>query len=352
MAGPARRGGLNHAARQAVGAQALEEGHTMGIDMRIGRGALLLAALVLAPAIAQDKYPSKPITVVVPQAPGGANDAIARIWGQKFSESIGQAVVIENKAGAGGNIGTVAAAKAPKDGYTLLLTLSSAHVTNPYLYKNAGFDPVKDFEPIAPVATAGYLLVAAPDFPANNVKELIELAKKKPGDISYGSAGNGTLNHLLGEMLKKQAGIDIQHVPYKGAAAALNDVMGGRVPISFQSVPSAISQVKSGKLKVLGVANEKRIAALPDVPAISETLPGYGATPWYGLFAPVGTPKDIIVQVQQQTAKVLADKGVQEKLALQGAEPYNLSTADFTALVKDELPRWQKIVKESGATVD
>ena len=193
-------------------------------------------------ADAQDKYPGKQITVVVPQAPGGANDTIARIWAQKFSEAIKQPVIIDNRAGAGGNIGTVYAARAPKDGYTLLLTLSSAHVTNPFLYKNAGFDPIKDFDAIGPVATAGYILVAHPDFPANNVKELIELAKKKPGDISYASAGNGTLNHLLGEMLKKQAGIDIVHVPYKGAAASVNDVLGGRIPISFQSVPSAISQ--------------------------------------------------------------------------------------------------------------
>jgi len=313
-----------------------------------GLGALLLAG----PVIAQDKYPARAITVVVTQAPGGANDTIARIWGQKLSENIKQPVIIDNRAGAGGNIGTVYAAKAPKDGYTLLLTLSSAHVTNPFLYKNPGFDPIKDFEPIAPVATAGYLLVAGADFPANNVKELIELAKKKPGDISYGSAGNGTLNHLLGEMLKKQANIDITHVPYKGAAAAVNDVMGGRIPISFQSVPSAISHVKSGKLKVLAVANEKRIPSMPDVPTIGETVPGFGATPWYGLFAPAGTPKDIIVFMQRENEKVLADKGVQEKLAVQGTEPYNLTTEQFTAMVKAELPRWQKIVKESGATVD
>jgi len=305
-----------------------------------------------APAAAQDKYPSKPITIVVPQGPGGGNDTIARIWGQKLSEAIKQPVTIDNRAGAGGNIGEAYAAKAPKDGYTLLLTLSSAHVTNPFLYKNAGFDPVKDFEPIGTVATAGYVLVANPDFPANNVKELIEIARKKPGEISYGSAGNGTLNHLLGEMLKTQAQIDIVHVPYKTAAAAVNDVMGGRVPISFQSVPSAISQIKSGKLKVLGVANEKRIPSMPSVPAIGETLPGYGATPWYGLFAPAGTPKEIVAFVQRENAKVLVDKDLQEKLALQGAEPYTLDTEQFAALVKQELPRWQKIVKDSGATVD
>jgi len=315
--------------------------------------ALALGVLAAAaPAAAQDKYPSKAITIVVPQGPGGANDTIARIWGQKLSEAIKQPVIIDNRAGAGGNIGEAYAAKAPKDGYTLLLTLSSAHVTNPFLYKNPGFDPVKDFEPIGTVATAGYLLVANPDFPASNVKELIDLAKKKPGDIQYGSAGNGTLNHLLGEMLKTQAQIDIAHVPYKTAAAAVNDVMGGRVPISFQSVPSAISQVKSGKLKVLAVANEKRIPSMPNVPTIGETVPGYGATPWYGLFAPAGTPKEIVAIVQRENAKVLADKDLHDKLALQGVEPYTLNTEQFAALVKQELPRWQKIVKESGATVD
>ena len=315
--------------------------------------ALALGVLAAAaPAAAQDKYPSKAITIVVPQGPGGANDTIARIWGQKLSEAIKQPVIIDNRAGAGGNIGEAYAAKAPKDGYTLLLTLSSAHVTNPFLYKNAGFDPVKDFEPIGTVATAGYVLVANPDFPANNVKELIEIARKKPGEISYGSAGNGTLNHLLGEMLKTQAQIDIAHVPYKTAAAAVNDVMGGRVPISFQSVPSAISQVKSGKLKVLAVANEKRIPSMPNVPTIGETVPGYGATPWYGLFAPAGTPKEIVAIVQRENAKVLADKDLHDKLALQGVEPYTLNTEQFAALVKQELPRWQKIVKESGATVD
>ncbi len=303
-------------------------------------------------AAAQEKYPLKPVTVIVPQAPGGANDTVARILAAKLSENVGQQFIVDNRPGAGGNIGTAAAARARPDGYTLLLTVSSAHVINPFLYKNAGFDPVKDFEPVTAVATVAYILVVNPSFPAKSVKELIDLAKAKPGDLQYASAGNGTLNHLLGEMLKTMAGIDMVHIPYKGAAASVTDVVGGRVPISFQSAPSAMSFVKSGKLRVLGVANEKRVPTMPDVPAIGETLRGYGATPWYGVLAPAGTPKPVIAQLHAEIVKALDNKDLQEKMAAQGAEVSKSSPAQFAAMIKDELPRWSKIVKESGAQVD
>ena len=317
-------------------------------------GTLLLgSALLLAfGAVAQDKYPAKPVTLIVPQAPGGANDTVARILAQRLSENLGQQFIVDNRPGAGGNIGTAAAAKARPDGYTLLLTVNSAHVINPFLYKNAGFDPVKDFEPVTPVATVAYVLVANPSFPAKSVKELIELAKAKPGQLTYASAGNGTLNHLLGEMLKTTAGIELVHVPYKGAAASVTDVVGGRVPISFQSAPSAMSFIKSGKLRVLGVANEKRVPGMPDVPAISETLPGYGATPWYGVLAPAGTPKPIIARLNAEIGKALDNKDLQEKMAAQGAEVTKSTPEQFAAMIKEELPRWAKIVKESGAQVD
>jgi tripartite-type tricarboxylate transporter receptor subunit TctC len=314
--------------------------------------AVFAIAVAGATATAQDKYPARAVTLIVPQAPGGANDTIARIFAQRMSEDLGQPFVVENRPGAGGNVGTVAAAKAPRDGYTLLLTLSSAQVVNPYLYKNAGFDPVRDFEPITPVATAGYILVANPAFPAKTVKELIALAKANPGKFDYASAGNGTLNHLLGEMLKKMAGIDLMHVPYKGASASVSDVLGGRVPISFQSVPSAISLVQAGKLRVLGVANEKRVAVLPDVPAISETLPGFGATPWYGLFAPAGTPKEVVAQLHSASVRALAGADLRDKMAQQGAEPMSSTPGQFAAMIASELPRWERIVKDSGAQVD
>ena len=319
------------------------------------RTVLALSALALAtapPAQAQDAYPSRPVTVIVPQAPGGANDAIARIISQKLSELTGKQFVIENRAGAGGNIGTVAAAKAKPDGYTLMLTTNSVQVINPWLYKNTGFDPVKDFEPVATVATAGYVLVANPAFPANNVKELIALAKKSKPSLTIASAGNCTLNHLTGEMFQKAAGVEFVHVPYKGASAAATDVASGQVPLSVQSVPSALGFINGGRLKVLGAVNEKRVASMPNVPTIGETIPGFGSTPWYGVFAPAGTPKDIVAKLQATIQSALDNKGVQDKLLAQGCEIMKGTSAQFAALIRDDLPKWQKIVKESGATLD
>ncbi|HEU5296596.1 MAG TPA: tripartite tricarboxylate transporter substrate binding protein [Burkholderiaceae bacterium] len=313
---------------------------------------VLLVALAGASGFAQDKYPSKPVTIIVPQAPGGANDAIARIVAQKLTEQTGQQFIVDNRPGAGGNLGTAAAAKAKNDGYTLLLNLSSAHVINPALYKSTGFDPVKDFEPITLAATAGYVLVANNNFPPKNVTELIAAAKAQPGKITIASAGNGTLNHLIGEMLGKAAGIDMLHVPYKGASAAVTDLVGGQVQVSVQSLPSSISFIKSGKLKVLGVVNEKRVSALPDVPTIGETIKGFGSTPWYGLFAPAGTPKALIAQLQAEVAKAVDSADAKDKLATVGCEPAKSSPEQLAALVKDELPKWAKIVKDSGATVD
>lgn len=315
-------------------------------------GLISLITLTAGTAFAQDKYPSKTVTLVVPQAPGGANDAIARVVAQKLTEALGQQFIVDNKPGAGGNIGTAAVAKAKNDGYTLLLTANSAQVINPSLYKNTGFDPVKDFEPISPVATAGYVLVANNAFPPKNVAELIAAAKAAPGKYTIASAGNGTLNHLIGEMLGKTTGIELTHVPYKGASAAVTDLIGGQVQVSVQSLPSSLQFIKSGKLKVLGVVNEKRVAALPDTPTIGETIKGFGSTPWYGLFAPAGTPKAIVNQLQAAVAKALNAPDTKEKLAAVGCEPYYATPEQFAALIKDDLPKWARIVKDSGATVD
>ena len=303
-------------------------------------------------AHAQEKFPSRPVTLVVPQAAGGANDAIARVVAQKLSDQWGQSVVVENRPGAGGNVGTAYAAKAKNDGYTLLVNADSAQVINPFLYAKTGFDSVKDFEPVAPLAKAGYVLVAHPSLAANNVAELIALAKSKPGALSIASAGNGTLNHLIGEMLQKATDIQLQHIPYKGAAAAATDVVGGQVPLSVQSMPSSIAFIRSGKLKVLGVVNEKRLAALPDAPSIGETVAGFGATPWYGMFAPAGTPKNITLQIQNDIAKVLDSKDVQERLATLGCETFKGSGEQLAQIVKSDLVRWAKIVKDSGAKLD
>ena len=301
---------------------------------------------------AQDNFPSHPVTLIVPQVAGGATDAIARVLAQKLTEQTGQSFIVENRPGAGGNVGTVSAAKAKPDGYTLLTTADSVQVINPALYAKTGFDPVKDFEPVAPLAKAGYVLVANPTFAANTVAEFISLAKMQPGKYAIASAGNGTLNHLIGEMLQKAADIKLQHIPYKGAAAAATDVVSGQVPLSVQSMPSSIAFIKAGRLKVLGVVNEKRLPALPDAPTIGETLKGFGATPWYGLFAPAGTPKAVTLFLQNEVGKALDDPDVRAKLANLGCEPFKGSSELLAQIVKDDLTRWAKIVKESGATVD
>ena len=317
--------------------------------LALSAGAWLFAVALQASAQA---YPSKTVTIIVPQAAGGANDAVARIVAQKLSENLGQPFVVDNRAGAGGNIGTQLAARAPKDGYTLLLTVNSAHVINPWLYKSTGFDPIKDFEPVTPVAVVPYLLVAHPSFPARNVKELIDLAKSKPGAMQYASAGNGTLNHLLFEMLKTQAKIDLVHVPYKAAAASLNDVVGGQVPVSWQSMPSSIGMVKGGKVKVLAVASQKRVPSLPDVPTVAETIPGFGEEPWYAVFAPAGTPDAIVKKLYDEIVKALQSPDAKERLAAQGGEVFTLPPDKFGALIRQDLARWEKIVKDSGARVD
>ena len=314
--------------------------------------AALLCAAALTAAAQEARFPAKPITVVVPQAAGGANDAIARVIAHRLSEQLGQSVVVDNRPGAGGNVGTAYTAKTRPDGYTLLVTADSAQVINPWLYKSVGFDPVKDFEPVAPLATAGYVLVAHPSFPAKNVAELIAAAKAAPGKYAIASAGNGTLNHLIGEMLQKAAGIQLQHIPYKGSAAAATDVVGGQVPLSVQSLPSSIAFIKAGKLKVLGVVNEKRVAALPDAPTIGETIKGFGQTPWYGMFAPAGTPPAVVAQLQAEVAKALDHKDVIEKLAAVGCEPFNGTSAQLATLVRSDLVRWQRVVQDTGAKVD
>lgn len=319
---------------------------------------LVLSLPALLPAIwpasgrAQENWPTKPVTIIVPQAAGGANDTVARAFGQRLSSAIGQPVVIENRTGAGGNVGTVAAARAPKDGHTLMLTAQSAQTINPSLYKNPGFEPIKDFEPIMSVATAPYVLVANPNFPAKDLRELVAFAKARPGRVDYASAGNGTLNHLLGVMLNRRAGLHLVHIPYRGAAAAATDVVAGQVPITFGSFPGVMPFVKSGQLKVLGVATEKRTRLAPDLPTLNETVPGLQANSWYGLFAPAGTPKAVIDRIAAEGNKVMSDPALVDRLAGQGAEPAPSSPAELGRLLRDDLKLWAEIVKSSGATID
>ena len=322
------------------------------------RRALLAAApappLLPAP---QTPYPSRPITMIVPQAPGGTNDIVGRVVSQKLAEVLQGNVVVDNRPGAGGNIGTQLAAKAPKDGYTLLMTISSSQAINPALYKNPGFDPVKDFRPITLIGAVPNVLLVHPSFPAKNLNELIAMAKAKPNGYQYASAGNGTLNHLLGEMLNSMAGIQLQHVPYKGVAPAMNDVLGGQLPILFGSLPSSLSHIKAGKLRALAVSGATRSPVLPEVPTIGEAVRGYSGTLWIGLFAPAGVPADVAARLEDAMAKAMASKDLRDKLEQQGVEIAGTPTQPvgsepFGKLLQEDLVKWARIVKASGATVD
>jgi len=310
---------------------------------------LLLAGLSAAAAA---DYPSKPITVVVPQAAGGTNDIVGRLVAQKLGEVLPGNVVVENRPGAGGNIGTVAVARAPKDGHTLLMTISSAQAINPAVYKNPGFDPVKDFTPLALVGSVPNVLVVNPAFPAKTLADFLKLVKSEPGKYPYASAGNGTLNHLLGEMLNSMAGVKLQHIPYKGVAPAMTDVIGGQVPMAFASLPSVLQHLKAGRLIAIGVSSPARSPVLPDVPAIGEQVPGYSGTLWVGLFGVRGVSPEIEAKLQDAMMKVLAAPDTQQKLQAHGVELANATPAQFAAILQEDIVRWARIVKESGATID
>lgn len=313
--------------------------------------ALAVASVVsmAAPAAwAQDSWPTKPITFVVPQNPGGANDVIARAVAQSLENSLGQPVIVENRAGANGNVGTGQVARSAPDGYTFLVTAQSAHTINPALYSRTGFDPIKDFTPVMQLAVAPYLLVVNPQFPATTFDELVAYAKANPYKVEYASAGNGTLNHLLGEMLKKQKGVEMLHVPYKGAAAAATDVVAGQLPVTFGSFPGVMPFVSSGKLRVLGVASDKPTPLAPEIPVLKDLA----VTSWYGLFAPAGTSQPIIDKVYAEISRVLATPAMQERLKTLGAEPVQSNPQSFAASLPAELAHWKKVVDESGAKID
>ena len=312
--------------------------------------AVLSVALPFA-AVASD-YPARPVVMVVPQTVGGTNDIVARVVAARLGEALGGSVTVENRPGAGGNIGTAAVARAPKDGYTLLMTISSAQAINPALYRAPGFDPVKDFSPVALVGSVPNVLVVNPAFAARSLDELLRAVKAAPGRYQYASAGNGTLNHLLGEMLNANAGLDLQHVPYKGVAPAMNDVIGGQVPMAFASLPSVLGHLKSGRLLALGVSSPQRSPALPDVPAIGEKVPGYSGTLWVGLFVPRGVPAEIEARLSQAMVRTLASADTRASLLAQGVELSSATPAQFAAMLQDDIARWAAIVKASGARVD
>jgi tripartite-type tricarboxylate transporter receptor subunit TctC len=311
----------------------------------------LIAATTLwaGMALAQSgSYPNKPIKFIVPYPPGGGTDVIARIVQEPLSSNLGQQVIIENRGGAGGSIGSEAAARSPADGYTVLFTLSS-HTINPAIYPKLSFNTEKDFLPVVTIASLPQILVANPDFPAKNVKDVIDMAKARPGTIAYASVGNGSPGHLAGAMMAGAANVKMTHIPYRGGGPAVTDVMGGQVPLLWVSIPAAANFVKAGKLKALAVSTTKRSAVFPDVPTMIESgFKDFEVDSWYAMFVPANTPKAAVDRLNAAANKVLTTPEVKEKLLNQGAEAVGGSPEALGRVVKAELVKWDKVVKENG----
>ncbi|MCL4182693.1 MAG: tripartite tricarboxylate transporter substrate binding protein [Burkholderiaceae bacterium] len=317
----------------------------------IGRGLLAAALFAVAAFAHAQTFPNKTVRIVVPQTPGGASDTLARVVATKLGAHWNQPVVVENRAGAGGNIGMEVVAKSPADGYTLLMSYVGTHAINGALYSNLPFDPEKDFAAVATLATLPFVAVVNPNLPVKTMSELAELAKKQP--VSYGSAGNGSVNHLLGEMFNAAAGVKMLHIPYRGAAPAMTDLVGGQIQVVFTSMPSVAGFIRNGSLRAVAVTSAKRAVAFGDIPTIAESgYPGFDVNPWFGLFAPAGTPAAVIGKLNTDINEVLRAPDVIEKFTAAGAEPYLTTPAQFGAVLKDDIAKWSKVVRDSGAKVD
>jgi tripartite-type tricarboxylate transporter receptor subunit TctC len=313
--------------------------------------ALLLFGLVVTSGLAAD-YPTRPIRLIVPYPPGGTLDILARGIGPELTTQLGQPIVIENRPGAAGAIGTEAAAKASPDGYTLLIGGGSGSAVHALL-RNVPYDPVKAFTPIGTLATYPSVLIVNPGTPAKSVQELIALAKASPGKLSYGSPGTGNINNLVGELFKSLAGVDIVHVPYKGAALVITDVVAGHVPVGFVLLPGAMGQLRSGKLRALAVTTEERVSAVPDVPTMRQAgVRDLVLFDWSGLFAPVGTPKDVIARLSAEVRKVVLSPQMRQRSVEQGFEPKALSGEEMAALMKSDAEKWARIVKQTGTRLE
>ena len=311
----------------------------------------LLLALALAPALAQS-FPIRPVRIVVPQTPGGASDALARIVGQKLQERWAQPVVVDNRAGAGGNIGMDAVAKSPADGYTLLMSYVGSHAINSSIYKKLPFDPEADFTAVATLANVPFVAVVNPSVPVSSMKELAGYAASHP-ELAFGSAGNGSVNHLLGEMFNGAAQTKLRHIPYKGAAPALNDLIAGQIQLVFTSLPSVAGHIKAGTLRALAVTSARRSTAFRDIPTMAEAgFPALGINAWFAIFAPGGTPPAVVRQLNADINAVLQDKDVADKFAAQGAEVSTGTPQELAAQLHGDIQKWAAVVKQSGATAD
>jgi tripartite-type tricarboxylate transporter receptor subunit TctC len=317
----------------------------------------LLASLALAPvfsSVAQaQNYPAKPVRMIVPFPAGGATDIVARLVAQKLGDAVGQQVIVDNRGGAAGTIGSDLAAKAPADGYTILIGTSSTHAIAQSLYAKLPYDSVKDFTPVIGIATATIVLSAHPSVPAKTVKELIALAKAKPDALSFASSGSGGVSHLVGEMFKAQAGVQMLHVPYKGDAPALADLVGGQVSLEFGTALSFLPYIQSGRLKALAVTSLKRSQVMPNVPTVAESgLRGFEALQWFGVFAPAGARADVVMRLNSEIAKILHTADMRERLTKLASEVVADTPDEFAAFQKAEIAKWAKVVKDSGARID
>jgi tripartite-type tricarboxylate transporter receptor subunit TctC len=307
---------------------------------------------VVAPVHAQ-QYPTKAVRLIVGFPAGGTSDIMARLTGQKLSEAWGQTFIIDNRPGAGGNIGTELVAKAAPDGYTLLVSPGSTLTSNPAVYSKVPFDTVRDFAPVTMIAGVPNALVVHPSVPANNVKELIALAKSRPGQLAYASTGAGQSTHLSAELLKLSAGINMIHVPYKGSAPALTDIVAGQVSVMFDNLPSVLPFIKSGRLKPLAVSSVARSRALPAVPTVAESaLPGFDVTVWFAVLAPAATPRDIVNRLNAEIVKAIKTQDMRERLAQQGADAVGNTPEDFAVVIKRDLAKWAKVVKDANIKLD
>lgn len=317
-------------------------------------GLLMACAVgVVTSVAAAEAYPTKTVRIVVPQAPGGATDIFARHMAQQLGAAWGQPVIVENKAGAAGVVGTDVVAKAAPDGYTLLLTYAGSQAVNPSLYKNIPFDSVKDFATVATVATTAFFLVVSTQSPVKDFHDLIARAKADPGKMTYATSGSGSINHLLSESLKMEAGIDMLHVPYKAISAAMTDVISGQVDNAFSAVPSSIQLVRGGKLRAIAVSSARRNAGLPEVPTIAEMgYPQFDVSPWWGILAPAGTPKAIVDKINADVARILRTPETDAFFRGKGAETLVTSPEDFRRTLESDVVKWAKVVKASGAKLD
>jgi tripartite-type tricarboxylate transporter receptor subunit TctC len=307
----------------------------------------------MLPATAQERYPAKPVRLVVPYPPGGITDILARTVARQVSAGWGEQMIVDNRAGASGNIGAAYVARSAPDGYTILFGNASTHGINPSLFSNMQFDPVKDFEPVTMVASVSNVLLVAPEFPAKTLKELIALAKSKPGELTFASNSTGSSNHLTGELLKTTAGIEMVHVPYKSSTQAVVDLIGGRISLMFDNMTTAMPYLKDGRLRALAVTSPQRLPLLPDVPTMVESgLPEVTVSPWWGIFAPAGTPSDIVEKLNRDVVAALNSKEVRDYLTQQSTDVVGNTPAEFAAQVRGETERWAKVVKASGAKAD